>query len=130
MEFCSSCSLTFSKTRMKSEVLFYNSDMEVTYPVLSLGGQNTILKTLVNGVDDTLEHFLCFAFSLPIGMIQRLYAGLQCTSCGQRFHLKDGEKTEEYRQHLDWHFRQNRKEKADTKVANCRKWYYGINVRE
>ncbi|KAL4230869.1 hypothetical protein ACF0H5_011243 [Mactra antiquata] len=64
---------------------------------------------------------------LPTGMIQRLYSGIQCTSCGQRFATADGEKTEQYRQHLDWHFRQNRKGKDDTKVSQCRKWYYGID---
>ncbi|XP_053398989.1 uncharacterized protein LOC123558235 [Mercenaria mercenaria] len=65
--------------------------------------------------------------SLPVGMIQRLYSGIQCTSCGERFMLKDGEKTEKYRQHLDWHFRQNRRGKTDMKLSSCRKWYYGID---
>jgi pre-mRNA cleavage complex 2 protein Pcf11 len=61
-------------------------------------------------------------------MIQRLYSGVQCTSCGERFTLKDGEKEAKYRQHLDWHFRQNRRGKTDMKLSSCRKWYYGIDV--
>ena len=61
-------------------------------------------------------------------MIQRIYAGIQCTTCGVRFVLDDEEKTEKYREHLDWHFRQKRREKDETKVSRNRHWYYGVNV--
>jgi len=37
--------------------------------------------------------------------------------------------TEQYREHLDWHFRQNRKEKEEIKVAKFRRWYYAAAVR-
>ncbi|XP_013419945.1 pre-mRNA cleavage complex 2 protein Pcf11 isoform X2 [Lingula anatina] len=58
------------------------------------------------------------------GVIQRLYQGIQCSSCAVRFAV---ENTEKYREHLDWHFRQNKKEKEDAKVAKHRKWYYEMH---
>ncbi|XP_052793268.1 uncharacterized protein LOC128227101 [Mya arenaria] len=62
--------------------------------------------------------------SLHMGALEQLYAGMQCTSCGQRFNTEDDVREKVYRKHLDWHFRQNRKEKDDMKVTQCRKWYY------
>lgn len=53
-----------------------------------------------------------------------LYEGIQCSSCGIRFTVDD---TEKYREHLDWHFRQNKREKDDYKVAKYRKWYYEMS---
>jgi len=49
-------------------------------------------------------------------------------SCGQRFNVEDDQKSEIYKNHLDWHFRQNKKDKDDTKIARCKKWFYGTNV--
>ncbi|KAJ8297737.1 hypothetical protein KUTeg_024268 [Tegillarca granosa] len=57
------------------------------------------------------------------GVIQKLYAGIQCASCGTRF---TGMQTEKYKEHLDWHFRQNKRDKEGTNVAKVRKWYYEI----
>ncbi|CAE1234846.1 PCF11 [Acanthosepion pharaonis] len=56
--------------------------------------------------------------------IEELYDGIQCSSCGIRFTVDD---TEKYREHLDWHFRQNKREKDDYKVAKYRKWYYEMS---
>jgi pre-mRNA cleavage complex 2 protein Pcf11 len=58
-------------------------------------------------------------------VIEQLYAGFQCSSCGQRF--TPGE-TEQYREHLDWHFRQNKKEKDVSKVTKYRTWYFSYLV--
>ncbi|CAG9762223.1 unnamed protein product [Ceutorhynchus assimilis] len=52
-----------------------------------------------------------------------LYTGMQCSSCGMRF---PPEASTWYSQHLDWHFRQNRKGKKNARVANSRKWYYSL----
>lgn len=52
-----------------------------------------------------------------------LYAGMQCSSCGMRF---SPEASMQYSQHLDWHFRQNRKGKRNIRVASSRKWYYSL----
>ncbi|XP_060530658.1 uncharacterized protein LOC132704583 [Cylas formicarius] len=52
-----------------------------------------------------------------------LYAGMQCSSCGMRF---PPEASMLYSQHLDWHFRQNRKGKRNIRVAASRKWYYSL----
>ena len=59
------------------------------------------------------------------GVIQELYTGLQCTSCGERFSFLE---TERYREHLDWHFRKNKRGMDDMKVARNRDWYFKINV--
>ncbi|XP_032570270.1 uncharacterized protein LOC6609220 isoform X4 [Drosophila sechellia] len=53
-----------------------------------------------------------------------LYLGMQCSSCGVRF---PPEQTIKYSQHLDWHFRQNRRERDSTRKATSRKWYYDLN---
>ncbi|CAB3994474.1 Hypothetical predicted protein [Paramuricea clavata] len=47
-----------------------------------------------------------------------LHRGTQCSSCGLRFKEANNEN---YRQHLDWHFRMNRKEKET--VAAHRSWF-------
>ncbi|XP_066141095.1 polyadenylation and cleavage factor homolog 11-like isoform X2 [Euwallacea fornicatus] len=52
-----------------------------------------------------------------------MYTGMQCSSCGMRFPL---EASMWYSQHLDWHFRQNRRGKKNSRVANSRKWYYSL----
>ena len=59
------------------------------------------------------------------GVIQRIYSGIQCSSCGLRF---APDQVDRYREHLDWHFRQNRREKDGVKVAKYRRWYYSLGV--
>lgn len=54
-------------------------------------------------------------------IIDSLYTGIQCGSCGLRF---PPEQTIKYSQHLDWHFRQNRRERDSKQRAHSRKWYY------
>ncbi|XP_028981966.1 pre-mRNA cleavage complex 2 protein Pcf11-like [Diachasma alloeum] len=54
-----------------------------------------------------------------------LYAGpTQCGSCGERFLRNECKK---YREHLDWHFRQNRREKESRKKRPMRAWYFSVN---
>lgn len=55
------------------------------------------------------------------GIVDTLYCGIQCSSCGLRF---PPEQTLKYSQHLDWHFRQNRRERDSKRKAHFRKWYY------
>lgn len=55
------------------------------------------------------------------GIVDTLYSGIQCSSCGLRF---PPEQTMKYSQHLDWHFRQNRRERDSKRKAHFRKWYY------
>lgn len=55
------------------------------------------------------------------GIVDTLYWGIQCGSCGLRF---PPEQTMKYSQHLDWHFRQNRRERDSKRRAHFRKWYY------
>lgn len=55
------------------------------------------------------------------GIVDTLYSGIQCSSCGLRF---PPEQTLKYSQHLDWHFRQNRRERDSKRKAHFRKWYY------
>ena len=56
-------------------------------------------------------------------LLQSLYSGMQCSSCGMRFLP---ESSIQYSQHLDWHFRQNRKGKKNIRKATSRRWYYGM----
>lgn len=57
-------------------------------------------------------------------IITSLFAGMQCSSCGVRF---PPEQTMKYSQHLDWHFRQNRRERDASKKAMSRRWYYDVS---
>ncbi|XP_028136602.1 pre-mRNA cleavage complex 2 protein Pcf11 isoform X2 [Diabrotica virgifera virgifera] len=52
-----------------------------------------------------------------------LYSGMQCSTCGMRF---SPEASMLYSQHLDWHFRQNRRGKRNSRVATSRRWYYSL----
>ncbi|XP_075167263.1 pcf11 cleavage and polyadenylation factor subunit isoform X2 [Haematobia irritans] len=57
-------------------------------------------------------------------IVATLFSGMQCSSCGVRF---PPEQTIKYSQHLDWHFRQNRRERDSSRKAHSRKWYYDLN---
>ncbi|CAD7013796.1 unnamed protein product [Ceratitis capitata] len=52
--------------------------------------------------------------------IDSLYSGMQCSNCSERF---PPEKTIEYGQHLDWHFRQKRRVRDQSCKASSRGWY-------
>ncbi|XP_054708497.1 uncharacterized protein LOC129218287 [Uloborus diversus] len=56
-------------------------------------------------------------------VISALHQGSQCCSCGMRF--KDIQ-SQQYSQHLDWHFRINRREKEEFKKPVSKRWYYEI----
>jgi len=53
-----------------------------------------------------------------------LYSGMQCGSCGLRF---PADQTQRYSSHLDWHFRQNRRDKGAANKPKSRKWYVFSN---
>ncbi|KFB43760.1 AGAP001271-PA-like protein [Anopheles sinensis] len=57
-------------------------------------------------------------------IVHQLYSGMQCSSCGVRF---PPEQTMKYSQHLDWHFRQNRRDRDSARKAHSRKWYYDVS---
>ncbi|KAK2163156.1 hypothetical protein LSH36_84g01011 [Paralvinella palmiformis] len=57
------------------------------------------------------------------GGIQLLSVGIQCASCGLRF---VPEQKDKYREHLDWHFRQNKRGKDQMNMPKHRDWYYTI----
>ncbi|XP_036115347.1 pre-mRNA cleavage complex 2 protein Pcf11 isoform X3 [Molossus molossus] len=56
-------------------------------------------------------------------VINRLYTGIQCYSCGMRFTTSQ---TDVYADHLDWHYRQNRTEKDVSRKVTHRRWYYSL----
>lgn len=58
-------------------------------------------------------------------VINRLYTGIQCYSCGMRFTTSQ---TDVYADHLDWHYRQNRSEKDVSRKITHRRWYYSVTV--
>ncbi|KAL4702143.1 hypothetical protein ACJJTC_019419 [Scirpophaga incertulas] len=57
------------------------------------------------------------------GVVARLYGGMQCSGCGARF---PPEHTVRYSQHLDWHFRQNRRDRDSARRAHSRRWHYDL----
>lgn len=57
-------------------------------------------------------------------LIECLYRGMQCSSCGLRY---PPEQTLQYSHHLDWHFRQNRRQQESTKKANTRRFYFSTD---
>uniref|UniRef100_A0A182QI56 CID domain-containing protein n=1 Tax=Anopheles farauti TaxID=69004 RepID=A0A182QI56_9DIPT len=57
-------------------------------------------------------------------IVYQLFSGMQCSSCGVRF---PPEQTMKYSQHLDWHFRQNRRDRDSARKAHSRKWYYDVS---
>ncbi|XP_078475121.1 LOW QUALITY PROTEIN: pre-mRNA cleavage complex 2 protein Pcf11 [Lampetra planeri] len=57
------------------------------------------------------------------GVVQRLYSGIQCYSCGMRFTARQ---TDVYADHLDWHYRMNRMDKDLSKKVTHRRWYYSL----
>jgi hypothetical protein len=61
------------------------------------------------------------------GAILSLYSGIQCATCGNRFNQHDsGTASSRYSKHLDWHFRQNKREKEEINKAHSREWYYSL----
>ncbi|XP_063537614.1 pre-mRNA cleavage complex 2 protein Pcf11 [Cydia strobilella] len=56
-------------------------------------------------------------------LVSKLYGGMQCSGCGARF---PPEHTVRYSQHLDWHFRQNRRERDSARRAHSRHWHYDL----
>lgn len=57
-------------------------------------------------------------------IVHTIYSGMQCSSCGVRF---PPEQTMKYSQHLDWHYRQNRRDRDSARSAHSRKWYYDVS---
>lgn len=57
-------------------------------------------------------------------IVFQLFSGMQCSSCGVRF---PPEQTMKYSQHLDWHFRQNRRDRDSVRRAHSRQWYYDVS---
>ncbi|XP_053616677.1 pre-mRNA cleavage complex 2 protein Pcf11 isoform X2 [Plodia interpunctella] len=57
-------------------------------------------------------------------LVWRLYGGMQCSGCGARF---PPERTVRYSQHLDWHFRQNRRDRDSARRAHSRHWHYDLS---
>eukprot|EP00794_Sanderia_malayensis_P007116 gene7116-7920_t len=58
-----------------------------------------------------------------VSIINTLYVGSQCSSCGLRYPEAERQL---YRDHLDWHFRVNRREKENKKSIS-RPWFNSIN---
>lgn len=57
--------------------------------------------------------------------IGSLYNGIACSNCSMRF---DEKETSKYRQHLDYHFRQNRREREMRHKLQRREWYCNVSA--
>ena len=73
-----------------------------------------------------MKLFLNYIISRIDVFVRRLYSGMPCTACGLRFLANT--QTSRYADHLDWHFRQNRKERKGS-IQTHREWYYTASVR-
>lgn len=87
-------------------------------PKKSRGGQASEEKRQINPVSLSRPESLK---KRQQAIVDILYCGIQCSSCGLRF---PPEQTMKYSQHLDWHFRQNRRDRDSKRRAHSRKWYY------
>lgn len=67
--------------------------------------------------------YFCLLFRNYSALVEKMSTGIQCTTCGVRF--DDIAKSSD---HLDWHFRQNKKKKETSNVAKNRGWYLSKNV--
>ncbi|XP_052616791.1 pre-mRNA cleavage complex 2 protein Pcf11-like [Peromyscus californicus insignis] len=56
-------------------------------------------------------------------IINRLYMGNQCSSCGMRFLTSQ---RDVYADHLDWHYQQNRTKKDVSRKVTHRRWYCSL----
>ena len=71
-----------------------------------------------------LSMIITTGYSLYESVIAKLYAGIQCKMCAERFESVESEK---YAQHLDWHFSQNSMERNQNPTS-FRKWYCSEDV--
>jgi pre-mRNA cleavage complex 2 protein Pcf11 len=79
------------------------------------------------------------------GAIKSLYNGTQCAQCGNRFNqqqlgdvggggggggvgqaAQSNSSSSRYSKHLDWHFRQNKRDKEEVNKAHSRNWFYSL----
>lgn len=93
-----------NKSKASKEITSPNKEREKPQPV-SLNKPETLKKR-------------------QAAIVNTLFSGMQCSSCGVRFPL---EQTIKYSQHLDWHYRQNRRERDSARRAHSRKWYYDVS---
>ncbi|KAJ1521390.1 hypothetical protein ONE63_003065 [Megalurothrips usitatus] len=94
----------------------------------SISSPNDTKKEKVKEDDKKKIHVVDFKESSTFkvkqpAIIDILYSGMQCSSCGTRF---PPEQTDKYSSHLDWHFRQNRRDKDSVRKPQSRKWYYDV----
>ena len=62
-----------------------------------------------------------FSFRRQEAVIERIFdpKAMQCKNCGVRYSPND---QRAYEQHLNWHFRMNKKNKENARRAQSRKW--------
>ncbi|XP_074026105.1 pcf11 cleavage and polyadenylation factor subunit isoform X2 [Leptinotarsa decemlineata] len=118
---------TVSQELMKENPPSLNKETPVEKPIVKPISGPTVSKLKRN----TCENLRPITFEKPESLRIRqnvlyltLYSGMQCSSCGMRF---SPEASMQYSQHLDWHFRQNRRGKRNYRVANSRRWYYSLS---
>lgn len=109
-------SISQSKKKEKEEASTDNSQQIQTPPTKTRRSVFDYLKSITFEKPETLK-------VRQSALYGGLYSGMQCSSCGMRF---SPEASMQYSQHLDWHFRQNRKGKRNIRVAASRRWYYSL----
>ena len=68
-----------------------------------------------------LIYLIFFIFRRQEAVIERIFdpKAMQCKNCGVRYSPND---QRAYEQHLNWHFRMNKKNKENARKAQSRKW--------
>lgn len=106
-------------------------DVNDLYQKLLASGIFNKLKETTTSPTKEKEKPLPISLSKPeslkkrqVPIVDTLFSGMQCSSCGARFPI---EQTIKYSQHLDWHYRQNRRERDSARKAHSRKWYYDVS---
>ncbi|XP_029704451.1 pre-mRNA cleavage complex 2 protein Pcf11-like [Takifugu rubripes] len=90
---------------------------------LAKGDDEDDPELLDNDVPD-LRSFPIKAMKLRYeSVVTKLYSGTQCGFCSMRFSSRQPDL---YRDHLDWHYRQNHNRKDPSKKVTHRRWYSGI----
>lgn len=115
--------LNFSKESSSqfAEYNQLNGISDVSNKPVEINVQNLFQKLLqfgmINNVEEkpTLDKPETLKKRNP-SAVSTLYSGWQCSSCGIRFPL---DQTAKHRDHLDWHYQQNRRESN----VNSQKWY-------
>lgn len=96
-------------------------DINELYQKLSAAGILDSMKQILKAEEEKPAlHLPQSLKKRQTNIISALYSGTQCSSCGQRF---PPDQTTKFKEHLDWHYQQNRTERNLERRQNSHQWY-------